>query len=207
MRPEEKRKAIEAIKKFKTKEKLLISTHEEGYLGKKSYKVTLENGATMPCEQITKRKDNGDAVVIIPITTEGNYLVVVQARPNTYETVAIEFPAGMVDKNENNEYAAIRELVEETGYVPTSVYKLESHYQDQGCSKALITTYVAEGCQKKQEQQLDEEENLTCIEVSDQDIRDLLNQKKENLLTEIGMRDANSKIGYMTLQLKRKNLL
>ncbi len=207
MKPEEKLKAIEAIKNFKTKEKQLLSIYEEGYLGKKSYKVTLANGATMPCEQITKRKDNGDAVVIIPITTEGNYLVVVQARPNTYETVAIEFPAGMVDKNENNEYAAIRELVEETGYVPTSVYKLESHYQDQGCSKALITTYVAEGCQKKQEQKLDEEENLTYIEVNDQDIRDLLTRKKEDLLTEIGMHDANSKIGYMTLQLKRQNLL
>ena len=113
----------------------------------------------------------------------------------------------MVDKNENNEYAAIRELVEETGYVPTSVYKLESHYQDQGCSKALITTYVAEGCQKKQEQKLDEEENLIYIEVNDQDIRDLLTRKKEDLLTEIGMRDANSKIGYMTLQLKKQNLL
>lgn len=207
MNQEEKQKAIKAIKNFKTKEKQLLSTYEKGYLGKRSYKVTLENGSIMPCEQITKRKENGDAVVIIPITTEGNYLVVVQARPNTYETVAIEFPAGMVDKNEQNELAAIRELVEETGYVPSNIYELESHYQDQGCSKALITTYVAEGCQKKQDQKLDEDENLTYIEVDDQDIRDLLTRKKEDLLTEIGMRDANSKIGYMTLQLKRKNLL
>ena len=172
MKPEERIKAIQALKDFKTKEKEFIEEYQKGYLGIKKFQVTTENGKKMPCEQITKRKDNGDAVVIIPITEEGNYIVVVQARPNTEETIAIEFPAGMVDKNEKNENAAIRELVEETGYVPKNIYFLESHYQDQGCSKALITTYVAEGCKKLQEQNLDPDENLTYIEVDNKDIQE-----------------------------------
>lgn len=208
MKPEERIKAIQAVKNFTTRKKELINEYRGGYLGIKKFQVTLENGNTLPCEQVTKNGGDGEAVVIVPITEEGNYIVVVQARPNTKETVAIEFPAGMVNENEDPKDAAFRELVEETGYVPERMYYLEHHYQDQGChGPKLITTYVAEGCRKLQRQELDPEENLTYIEVDDQDIREFLQGKKGDILTEIGMRDANSKIGYMTLKLEKNNLL
>lgn len=49
----------------------------------------------------------------------------------------------MAELNEVSEMTAVRELMEETGYSPQKISKLEDHYQDQGCSKGVITTYLA----------------------------------------------------------------
>lgn len=65
--------------------------------------------------------DQPDAVVIITIIkgkTCLDTLLVEQFRP-PIQGVGIEFPAGLVDKGETPEQAALRELKEETGYVGT----------------------------------------------------------------------------------------
>ena len=164
-------KSIEA---YQTKEKKLVSSIQEGYIGKNTYEVTLENGETMISDQITKRKDHGNASVILAITHNHKFLVVVQSRPNTKETVAIEFPAGMADEKEVGEITAVRELMEETGYLPETISKLEEHYQDQGCSKAVITTYLAKGCKKVREPKLDADENLSYVLLTKRDIEELM---------------------------------
>ena len=157
---------LKAIKDFKTVDKELIHSYQEGYIGKNVYKVTLVDGTSRIVEEITKRGVPGDAAVIIPITIDGNVVMVVQSRPNTKETVSIELPAGMVDPGEDFKTTAVREMLEETGYEALNVYELEWHYQDQGCSGAIIKTFVAEGCKKKQEVKLDESERLTYVEMT-----------------------------------------
>ena len=189
----------EAIKKFKTVNKELVSSYRDGYIGKNVYNVTLEDGTSRKVEQITKRGTDGDAVVIIPITIDGNIVMIVQSRPNTKDTVSIELPAGMVDDGEDYENAAIREMLEETGYVADNVYELEWHYQDQGCSKAIIKTFVADGCKKVQEKQLSDGEALEYVEMS---YGDILNMIKTNEIN-----DANTKIAIMEYTLKQKGLL
>ena len=57
-----------SIEEYQTKEKKLVSSIQEGYIGKNTYEVTLENGATLISDQITKRKDHGNASVILAIT-------------------------------------------------------------------------------------------------------------------------------------------
>ena len=191
----------EIIESLKVKEKRLITSLEEGYLGKRVYEVLLNDGTKRRCEQITKRKDNGDAVVIIPITEMGNLIMIVESRPIVKETVAISFPAGMVDKGEDALTAAKRELFEETGYVSNNWQLIEWHYQDQGCSKAIIKTFLAEGVYKVAEQHLDGTENLKVIEVEKQELDNLMNKAyEENSL----VNSANTKIAYMSLKLKRK---
>ncbi len=69
----------------------------------------------------TKLRDVPDAVVIIPIlrSKKNNTLetlVVEQYRP-PIASYSMEFPAGLVDKNEAPEQTAVRELWEETGYI------------------------------------------------------------------------------------------
>ena len=78
----------------------------------------------------TKQKDSSkhnsskaDAVVIIPLlryssTDQQNIdtVLVQQYRPPVGQ-VTVEFPAGLIDKDETVEQAALRELREETGYV------------------------------------------------------------------------------------------
>lgn len=198
-----KDKIAKVVKSLKVKSSELISSYEEGYIGKKVYRVTLNDGSTRICEQITKNKSNGDAVVIIPITLDGKFVMIIESRPNTLGTVALEFPAGMVDKGENFETAAKRELLEETGYAATEIYELESHYQDQGCSKAIIKTYVALGCRKLQEKNLDDGERLEYIEMSYDDILELIKGDSK----ELKINDANSKIAFMEYTLKKKGIL
>lgn len=197
-----KEKMVSAFNSLRTVKKELISSYEEGYIGKKTYKVTLNDGSSRVCEQITKNKDNGDAVVIVPITDEGNFVMIVESRPNTKETVVLEFPAGMVDEGEDAKVAAIRELLEETGYQPDNVYELEWHYQDQGCSSAVIRTYVAEGCKKVQEKSESDDERLEYIEMAYEDI---LKYIKNPSMTE-GIKDANTKIAFMEYTLRKKGI-
>ena len=190
---------LKAIRDFKMLDKKLISTYQDGYIGKNVYKVTLADGSTRRVEEILKRGVSGDAAVIIPITTEGNIVMVVQSRPNTKETVSIELPAGMVDPGEDYQTTAVREMLEETGYEAESVYELEWHYQDQGCSGAIIKTFVAEGCKKEQEVRLDKGEKLQYVEMSYEDI---MNMIKSRFIS-----DANTKIAMMEYTLKMKGLL
>ena len=190
---------LKAIRDFKMLDKKLISTYQDGYIGKNVYKVTLADGSTRRVEEILKRGVSGDAAVIIPITTEGNIVMVVQSRPNTKETVSIELPAGMVDPGEDYQTSAVREMLEETGYEAESVYELEWHYQDQGCSGAIIKTFVAEGCKKEQEVRLDKGEKLQYVEMSYEDIMNMIKSRS--------ISDANTKIAMMEYTLKMKGLL
>ncbi len=185
-----------AIKDFEVVEKEEIASYEEGYLGKKVYKVTLYDGSKRIVEQITKNKRNGDAVVIIPITKEGQFVVIIESRPNTKEGYSIAFPAGMVDEGEEQDKTASRELLEETGYQAINMQEIEEHYQDQGCSGAVIKTFLATDCEQIQSPKLDGSENLRTILLTYRDLLELLKFKKIN--------DANSKIALMTYVLERR---
>jgi len=75
------------------------------------------------CTRTTKSSSTkADAVVIVPLlkrygqNDEIDTILVEQFRPpvNSY---TVEFPAGLIDKDETPEQAALRELREETGYV------------------------------------------------------------------------------------------
>ena len=194
-----KEKIVKASSEFKTINKSLVSSYQDGYIGKNVYEITLACGFCRKVEQITKRGSAGDAVVIIPITIEGNVVMVVQSRPNTKETVSIELPAGMVDDGEDFQTAAVREMLEETGYAAETVYELEWHYQDQGCSEAVIKTFVASNCKRVQEKQLSSDEALEYVEMPFEDILNMIKTRKIN--------DANTKIAIMEYILKQKELL
>ena len=65
------------------------------------------------------RKHRSSAVIIIAqLKPSGRYILIRQFRPPT-DSYILEFPAGLVDNDENHETTATRELLEETGYVGT----------------------------------------------------------------------------------------
>lgn len=155
-------KEINELKnKYKVIKEELIET-TKNYIGKKTYKFTLKDGTVKICDQITKRDRNGDAVIIVPILEDNSVCMIIEERPLTKEEVILEFPAGMVDEGELPVDAALRELKEETGLIPETIEEIEWHYQDQGCSKAIIRTYLATNC-KFYEKELEETEKIENV--------------------------------------------
>ena len=179
--------------------KELIGSYQQGYIGKTTSKVTLANGKEVIVDTITKNKRPGDAAVIVPITEDEKFVMVVQSRPNTRPGVVIEFPAGMVDADEDYFVAAKRELMEETGYDCKDIYELEAHYQDQGCSAAVIRTFVATGCKKVADLSLDSEERLDFIELSHDVVLDMV---LSGDVKKVGINDAGSRLAFLTYIVK-----
>jgi 8-oxo-dGTP pyrophosphatase MutT (NUDIX family) len=54
---------------------------------------------------------------IVVLITENEEVVMVKQYRHAIQTTTIELPGGVIDVNENPEAAAIREVLEETGYV------------------------------------------------------------------------------------------
>ncbi len=55
----------------------------------------------------------------------------------------IEIPAGIIERGETVESAAVRELIEETGYKPRSIERLISFYPSPGYTNEIIHIVVA----------------------------------------------------------------
>lgn len=153
------------IEELKVKRKELIDKSGR-FLGVEKYSCDLNNGKTIVRERLIKGGGDGSACIILPVTDEGNTLLVVQPRVFTEVSVAVELPAGYVDQGETYEDAARRELFEETGYVPQNMRLLASFYQDQGCSAAYNQAFLAEGCKKVGKQHLDKDEFIRYFECS-----------------------------------------
>ncbi|MCM1053296.1 MAG: NUDIX hydrolase [Ruminococcus sp.] len=185
-----------AVHDYRVIKKEELSRIEDGYIGKRVYNVTLYDGTTRVVEQITKNKRRGDAVVIIPMTVNDEFVMIIESRPNIEEGYAISFPSGMVDEGEEEKVAAERELLEETGFMDEKIEELEEHYQDQGCSGAVIKTFLATGCKWVSDPTLDGFENLRTILLTYKELLDLWQANK--------IKDANSKIAFMTYELKRR---
>lgn len=76
------------------------------------------------------------------------------------------FPAGMIDDGESPEEAAMRELLEETGYKPYRLVNLGQAYSSSGFTDELLHYFYAEVKGEPQEQSLDKDEHITTLEMS-----------------------------------------
>jgi ADP-ribose pyrophosphatase len=117
------------------RERLLDSQHV--YRGRAIH-VRVDS-VVKPNDTKTSREivEHVDCVVILPIDSKGNILLVRQFR-HAVNKEMLELPAGSIDPGETPEEAAIRELREETGYKPGMVEKLGGFYAAPGyCTEYL----------------------------------------------------------------------
>jgi ADP-ribose pyrophosphatase len=83
------------------------------------------------------------AAGVLPITPEGDVLLVRQFRPSIGRELT-EIPAGLVDRaGEDARACAIRELREETGFRHVAIEPLGGYYSSAGFSDEYVHLFVA----------------------------------------------------------------
>ncbi|SMO69335.1 NUDIX hydrolase [Gracilimonas mengyeensis] len=100
-----------------------------------------------------------DWMNIIPLTNNNEVVLVEQYRYGIEEPT-LELPGGMVDPGETPEETAKRELLEETGYDVTELISLGSVSSNPAFLTNQTHMYLAKGCRKIQEQELDGNERI-----------------------------------------------
>jgi len=102
----------------------------------------------------------GDAVAIVAVTTDGRILLVGQRR-HAHGKTHWEVPAGRLEDGEEPAAGAARELLEETGHAAASWTRLPGFYPINGISAHRAHAFVATGCERVAEMDLDPAEQIT----------------------------------------------
>ncbi|HIE44171.1 MAG TPA: NUDIX hydrolase [Candidatus Omnitrophica bacterium] len=115
-------------------------------------KVLLQNGKQTDREIV----EHPGSVAILPVIEEDKFLLIQQYRKSV-EGVLIEIPAGRIEKGEELDECANRELIEETGYETDGFTKLASIYPAPGYCSEVIHLFVARNLKKSKSNPEDDE--------------------------------------------------
>lgn len=116
------------------------------------------------------------AVAIVALTDDNKVVLVEQFR-KPVEQVLLEIPAGKIEKGEDPQNTALRELKEETGYTASNIEHLMTIYSSPGFSTEKIYLYFAnqlvsgESCP-------DEDEHVEVSEYTIDQLNEMIEQGK-----------------------------
>lgn len=113
--------------------------------------------------------DAPDWINVVAITSDNKFILVEQFRHGT-EKNEVELVGGLIESDEDPREAALRELREETGYVPSSSSRIEligTVHPNPAFLTNRCHTYLVTGCIKEHDQSLDEHERIHVSEVTE----------------------------------------
>lgn len=102
---------------------------------------------------------------VIALTPENQIVLVEQYRAGIHAP-SLEIPGGVVDPGEEPLHAAKRELLEETGFRSTHWKKIGKTSSNPAIFTNYIHVYLAEKCEKIQDQQPDSNEDIRVHQMS-----------------------------------------
>lgn len=144
--------------------------------------VALPSGRTAAREIVEHR----GAVAVVPLTADGEVLLVRQYRGATGGTM-VEIPAGTLEPGEDPQAALHRELAEEIGMRAASVERLLVFYPSPGFLTEVVHLYLASGLTPHR--LAAEEEDIEVVRVSLPEARAMVERGE--------IRDAKSIIGIL----------
>jgi len=123
-------------------------------------RVLLPNGKEGEREVV----EHSGAVAVVPVTEEGNIILVKQFR-KAVEEETIEIPAGKLDPGEEPEICALRELQEEIGFTAGTLKYKFSYYTSPGFSNEILHLFIARNLEESK-LACDDDEFIETLQVS-----------------------------------------
>ncbi len=133
-------------------------------------------------------------VVIVAVDADDNVLMVRQFRKPAGKEL-LEIPAGGIDGLETPEEAVLREMQEETGYLPGKIVKLGGFYSAPGFCTEYMHLFLATDLTPSR---------LTAEDTESIRLERLSVSKISGLVTSGGLQDAKSIAGLLTYLEYRK---
>lgn len=134
------------------------------------WSVRLPDGSVIPDHHVLDYPS--EAVAIIPVDASGRILMIDHYRFIT-GTRGWEVPSGRIDAGESVQQAALRELLEETGYLASDWQALGKYHPSNGSSNQVFHVGVARGLIRRSEP-LDANETLGLRFFAPGEARDLI---------------------------------
>jgi ADP-ribose pyrophosphatase len=136
--------------------------------------VTFSIDGPNPVEATYTRIASADWVNVLPVTADGQVILIRQPRVGTMKLV-LETPGGVMDPHEKDPtMAAARELEEETGFTSQRLLPLGSINPNPAIMTNICHFFVALGCQpassRKHFPDADERISLELVKVQDLDL-------------------------------------
>ncbi len=103
--------------------------------------------------------------VAVPVKSNGKIVLVKQFR-YPFKEILLELPAGKLDKGEDPQACASRELTEETGYTAKKVTKLGKIYTSPGFCSEILYIYLMEDLIPGPHDREEGEEGMEIIELT-----------------------------------------
>ena len=146
------------LKKWKSLNSKMVINHQ--WCKVRQDEIELPNGKIIDDYFVNIRPE---VALILPITSNDEIVFVRQYRHGAGE-ILLELPAGTFNpKEESPQAAAIRELKEETGYIPDNVIQLATLYDNPVKDTNKITLFLAENVIKAGKQELDVTEEIEVV--------------------------------------------
>lgn len=143
---------------------------ETRYFNLRSDRLRLPDGSVKDPYYVLERPD---AAIIFPVTPEGEVVLVRQYRP-PLGRLELGLPAGLVEKGEEPEAAARRELSEETGYSGGEWEPLGSLASSPSLKDNWAYLFLARGVRETAPPDPDEHETIEVVRAPLEGIADLV---------------------------------